>query len=325
MNLKRFLCTLILVTCSGFVYAQQSTSQATLVIDSKGVNPHEKVKVSLQSYSFDVNTAVVEWFINDKPVQAGMGMKDITINAGNVGEVVLVTSKTTLASGEVLTTSILVSPQSVDLVWEAPESYVPPFYEGRSLPGEEAGVLFTAIPNMSDGSSQLAPENISYAWFVNEKAHEEFAGLGKQTALIYLDSLTSVTEVKVRARTPKGAVTEKTVSIRPHPVLPLIYRYDDTLGLDRARALFRRFETVKNFTLSLEPYFLSTKGTLSDSITYTWLLDGLPVTPQEKTLLGLQPKENSYGTKSLSITIFHARRFLQKASTDLEILFDTRQ
>jgi hypothetical protein len=159
---------------------------------------------------------------------------------------------------------------------------------------------------------------------VNEEAREGFAGLGKQTALIRLDSLTSTTEVKVRARTPNGAISEKTIVIHPHDVLPLLYKYDPILGLDRAHAIFRRFETVKNFTLSLEPYFLSTKGNLTNSIEYTWLLDGLPVTPQDNTLLSLQPKENTYGTKNLSITINHARKILQRASVNLEILFDTR-
>ena len=107
--------------------------------------------------------------------------------------------------------------------------------------------------------------------------------------------------------------------------MPILYIYNDALGINRDQLIDRRFETVSDFTLSLEPYYFSTNNLLEKTSSYIWLLDGLPVTPLEKTLLSFRPTENSSGSKTLSVILSNSKRKLQSARADLEILFDTRK
>ena len=105
--------------------------------------------------------------------------------------------------------------------------------------------------------------------------------------------------------------------------MPLIYTYDPILGTNFTTLATRRFEAVKDFTLALEPFYVSDKE--GKGPTYTWYLDGSPSTPLGGLVLGMSPKENSYGSKMLSIVVEGNDRRLQKVETKLELIFDTRK
>jgi hypothetical protein len=218
---------------------------------------------------------------------------------------------------------ITIAPASVILIYEAPQSYVPLLYEGRSLPGEGALVKVTALPLLGDAGQAALPSKLSYTWYVNDTVFKDVSGLGKQSAYIRLDYLQSVNTIKVIVRSPYGNTAEKTISIYAHDIMPLMYTYDSILGTDFTKVIERRFEAVKDFTLSLEPFYVSDEDTRPAS--FVWYLDGLPSTPLGGRLLSLHPKEDSYGSKMLSIDIYGADKRLQKAETQVELLFDTRK
>jgi hypothetical protein len=320
--IKRFFITTALVFPL-LVSAQQS--QMTLEMSPEAPGPYEQVTISVVSYSFDVNTSMIEWTVGDKTYASGMGIKKITLTTGPIGEFIPILVKVASPSGEVLQTGINLSPQSTDVVWESLESYVPPFYEGLSLPGEGSQVRLTALPNMSEGGAPISPNNLSYLWYVNDSYIDAQSGVGRQSAIISLDFLSDSTNVTLRVRSANGSVAEKTITIYPHNVTPVLYLYNDILGTNYSRALGERFETTGDFTLSYIPYYMSTRKGLDSSVNIDWSLDGLPVTPIEKTLLTLQPKENSLGSKKLAISIGSTKRLLQKAMTNMEIIFDTRK
>lgn len=297
----------------------------TLELSPEAPGPYEKVTLSVVSYSFDVNTAMIEWTVGDRIYSSGMGIKNITVTTGAIGEIIPILVKVTAPGGEVLQTGINLSPQSADVVWESIESYVPPFYEGLSLPGEGSQVKLTALPNMSEGGAPISPSNLSYLWYINESYIEAQSGVGRQSAIISLDFLSDTTNVTLRVRSSGGSVAEKTITLYPHKIIPRLYLYNDILGTDYSQALGERFETTGDFSLSYTPYYASTKNGMDSTLNINWALDGLPVTPIDKTLLTLQPKGNSYGSKKLSISLNNSQRILQKAITAMEIVFDTRK
>jgi hypothetical protein len=45
----------------------------------------------------------------------------------------------------------------------------------------------------------------------------------------------------------------------------------------------------------------------------------------DQNFISLKPKENSYGSRLLSISTNNTKRYLQKAQTELELIFDTRK
>lgn len=322
MPLKRIFFSLLFLLVPLYASAVQDV---TLTLSPTNPAPYQEVSVTLSSYTFDPNTAMITWKNGNTTLLSGIGAKKLSIVMGASGQSVPLSYKAVLADGSTYTGALALSPQSVDMVYESKESYVPPFYEGRALPGEGAVVRVAALPSISEGVTRVPSNSLSYSWYVNGEYLDQASGIGRSVATIALDYLTNATEVRVLVRSPLGNTAEKTILIPPHAVMPLVYPYDELLGTNLVHAFFRRMELTGDITLSLEPYYLSTNNGLNDSSTYNWYLDGLPITPIEKTTISFKPKADSSGTRTLSITVENTKRRLQKAETTLEILFDTRK
>lgn len=300
-------------------------AQATIRTFPENPAPYDVTTLTLVSYDFDVDNASITWMINGRQFASGVGVKKINVTAGPSGSIIPVTVKANTVAGDNIEMSINVSPQSVDLIWETPEAYVPPFYEGKSLPGEGATVKVIALPSINEAGKRVPASNLSYSWYVSGEYMENISGQGRQSANISLDYLRDQTYIKVKVRSAIGGVAEKSISISPHHVMPLFYLYDDVLGVNFSKFLNKRLETTQTVSVSLVPFYLSTNKSSVGTDSYGWFLDSLPFTSQENTLVRLQPTENSQGIKNLSVVISNTKRTLQKAQADLTILFDTRQ
>lgn len=297
---------------------------ATLLLDPENPTPKSSTQVTLQSYYFDVNTAMITWQINKKTVLRGMGEKKLTVQTGSIGQSTLVTVLAENAQGISVEQQINITPSSVTILYEARKSYVPHFYEGRSLPADGATIHVTALPQVSDAGALVPASSFSYVWYVNDSVVQSASGFGKQSAEIRLDYLRNETEIKVLVRSPLGNAVSKTITVVPRAVMPLLYLYDPVLGPDMSTVIGKRFETQKDFTFSLEPFYLSSKDKDGEP-SYIWLLDDLPSTPLNGRVLSFQLKENGYGTKMLNIAVTGPNAYLQKAETTVEIIFDTRR
>ncbi|MDB5259921.1 MAG: hypothetical protein JWN37_152 [Candidatus Nomurabacteria bacterium] len=322
MKLKILLILSIFVSTLSVSFGE---IEATINISPSNPTPNSSVNLTLSSYSFDVNTSNITWIVSGKTTLSGLGAKNLTIKTGGLGTQTTVTASVVAPDGSTLSTSVTIVPSSIDLLFESPESEVPLFYDGRSLPGEGAGIRVVAIPNISEGGALVSRNRLSYSWYLNDELLSSASGLGKQSVSLKLDYLNDANIIKVAVSSPGGLSSQKSITVYPHDIIPALYTYDDILGVDYSRMIERRFETTKDFTLALEPYYLSTKGVASGGEVDDWLLDGLPITPIGGRLLSLSPAENSYGAKNLAISISNIKRNLQKAETSIDLIFDTRK
>lgn len=295
----------------------------TLVLNPPNPEPKSSVIVTLQSYSFDVNTALITWKIGDRTLLRGEGEKTITLKTGDVGESIQLNVVAETADGASLEQTVTITPSSIILLYEAPKSYVPLLYEGRSLPSDGGLVRVTALPQMSEKGLPVLPSSLAYSWYLNNSILKTMSGVGKQSANIRLDYLKSKNEIKVIVRSPYGTSSTKKITISPHPVMPLLYTHDPLFGTNFTSLIQKRFEARQDFTLSLEPFYVSQNDPKDP--TFTWFLDRLPTTPLGGRVLALHPKENSYGTKLLNIKVAGPDKRLQKAETSVELIFDTRK
>lgn len=318
--------TLLFLSCSilpfflSSVYAESITS---ITLDPEAPTPKSTVKLTLTSYYFDVNVAMITWKVNGVVILKGQGEKSLSVKTGEVGDSTRVTVLSETVDGTSEEQSINITPSSVILLYEAPKSYTPALYEGRSLPSDGAYVRVTAYPQISDKGVILSPSSLSYTWYNNDSVITGISGIAKQSANIRLDYLKNETEIKVLIRSPAGNTATKTITIYPHAVMPLIYMYDSIFGSNFTTLIEKRFETTQDFTLSLEPFYVSQKEEREP--TFTWLLDGLPSTPLGGRLLSLHPKENNYGSNMLDISVAGPVTYLQDVSTRLELIYDTRK
>ena len=302
-----------------------SASNGTLVLDPQNPGPYEGVTITFKTYDFNVDNAKFTWYVDKKVVLSGKGEKSLPIKTKGVGVNTMVDAKIEVPGGEIVNSAINLSPQAVGLVWESTESYVPPFYEGKALPSEDSAVRIIAVPSFSSQGAQINASDLSYAWYLNDNFINSGSGRGKSTLNTRLDFLSNENTYKVIVRSDGGSVAENRITISPNQISPVFYLKDPILGLDLAHAIEKRFETTKEFALSLVPYFVSSKNGLGSSVNYSWTLDGLLITPNSNTDVTLRPKDNSYGSKFLSVSIENTKRYLQKAQDDLNVVFDTRQ
>jgi hypothetical protein len=316
-----FFIASFLVTAS-FAYAVDA--DAVVEIAPANPAPYSSATLTLTSYSFNVSTAMITWSISGKELSSGLGKKQLVVRTGAAGQQIPIKVTAKTADGGLFETTQVIMPESVDLLYETPESFVPPFYEGRSLPSEGAVVRVTAIPTISEGSQKIPAGSLSYTWYVNDEVVENASGAGRQVLTVPMDYITEVTTVGVLVTSPRGARAENKIDIYPHAVIPAVYAYDAVLGTNLSRIIRQRFETTTDFTLQLVPYFLSARAGLERSAIYTWLLDDSPITPIGGQLLSLSPKKGSYGSRTLSIIVDNSLRKLQEARTDLDLIFDTR-
>ncbi len=305
---------------AGFAQAQVT---ATVKLNPKNPEPKSIVTLTLSSYSFDVNTAVITWKSRGKVLLQGLGEKNLEIRTGEVGESYPITVTAQTSDGSSVEQTITVSPSSVTLLYESPRSYVPLLYEGRSLAADGGIIKVTALPSIADDGVQVLPSSLSYIWYINDDPIKVSSGLGKQSAFFELDYLQNKDVIKVVVRSPYGNTGEKSLTVYPHAILPLVYSYDALFGPNFTSIIEKRFETIKDFALSLQPFYVSDDPKKPAS--FVWYLDGLPSTPLGGRVLAMHPKEDSFGSKMLSINIFGTDRRIQSASTKMEILFDTRK
>jgi hypothetical protein len=270
--------------------------QATIKTNPENPAPYEPVDIILSSYSFNVDTSYISWFINDVLFISGIGIKKISLNTRGIGENVIITTKVKTGSGETMELKSQITPASLDLLWESPESYIPPFYEGKALPGEGSVIKMVAIPSFGENGKQISPNNLTYYWYINNEYIENISGYGKQSANIKLDYLNNNTEIKVSVQSIGGSIAEKTISIYPHEIMPIFYKYDELLGNDFSQLLTRRLETAKDITINISPFYLSTNNSLTNSPSYSWFLNGLPINTEDNMYTTLRPKENSLGS-----------------------------
>lgn len=320
-NILITLCSVTVLLLGSFSFA---SAQAVAKIDlsPESPEPRSAVTLTLSSYTFDVSASFITWRVNGEQVLSGNGERTLTVRTGDVGESLLINVTAQNQAGYSVEQRITITPASVAIVYEAPKSHVPFFYEGRSFAATGGLVRVTALPSMSDGGAPIPAESLSYTWSVNGEVLKKFSGFGKQSAEFRFDYLQDTNDVRVLVRTPKGATVSKTLTISPSAITPVLYRYDEIFGTLLNSPVTSRLETTKTIPLKLEPYFVSSKD--DKPSTYKWLLDGFDVTPVEGQVLALVPKENSYGVRKLNVQVSGPDRRLQSAETSVEIIFDTR-
>lgn len=296
----------------------------TITLQPQFPRPQEVVTLTVSSYSFDVNNSTYEWNIDGVVRRKGVGEKTYSLTAQDAGRITRVLVGITTPKNEKVLLAAVIDPQSLDLVWESDEGYVPAFYEGKRLPGEGSRVRVVAFPTFVHSGKKVSPDDISYTWYINGKIRDAQSGRGKYTLRYTLDYLNPETKVRVVARDESGGVLEQTTSIRPSRVVPRLYQEDPVLGTRLEKALLTRFETTKEFSLRYVPFFMSETNTLSSG-TYSWKLDASPLSSAEPTLLTLRPKESSYGSRNILITASHPTRRLQESGAALNVVFDTRK
>ena len=126
------------------------TSALTISANPTYPGPDSTVTLTAESPLLDLADSTIQWSVDGK--SAGTG-QSIQVPLGGLGQETDVAVSVSGDSGSD-SASLSLIPASLDLLWEA-NSYVPPFYQGRALPGSGSTIRVMAL---EDSAGKRSPE-----------------------------------------------------------------------------------------------------------------------------------------------------------------------
>ena len=309
-----------------FPFKARAASADDVSIDMSPENPtpNENTTVTLSSYTYDLNSVLISWSIDGKKISSGIGQKTFSLNApASLGKEESVIATISLPDGD-LKETISIEPSIMTMLWQANDSYVPPFYEGKALPSAASEIKIVAMPEIKDGSSLVDPKNMTYSWQLNETNDEDNSGYGKNYYTYvsdYLDGLDNTT-VTVQTLDQKystsGSLDVKTID----PKIDF-YINDPSLGTLWEQALSDGYTVVGNQTIQAAPYFISPKDLHIPVLTFSWSVNDQPVSVPVYTenLFPVIAQVGTSGTSKISLEVDNVHSLTDTVSKDLNVQF----
>lgn len=307
-------------------FALAETSDFSVEATPESPKSFEAITFRLKSFTLDLNRAVISWTVNGKTALSGIGKTSFNFQTGKAGT--SYTIDISVKSGdEVLTKRLSFRVGEVDLLWEATNSYVPPFYKGKAMPSSQSSVKLVAVPNLFSGSKKLSPDELVYRWKRNDKYRElnDQSGYGKKSVLINGDLIKSGESVEVEASSlNNGSAGQGSASFSYENPLIVFYEDRPAEGVSYNRAIGGEFNMPnKESTILAVPYFFSAKTRESGAISYSWRVGDKSVSGTEgnRSFITLREEGGSQGSENVSLSINHVSRVLQEAVAGFTVNF----
>ncbi|MEI7480245.1 MAG: hypothetical protein WCJ59_01320 [bacterium] len=304
---------------------QLKSIQSSIEISPAFPKPGTNAYAIISSKDADLDLAKISWFVNDKLVATGRGLKNYTFITGKTGKETTITAVTDMDDGQTGKTTVTIKSSEVVLLWEA-ASYVPPFYKGKALPPQNGLVKIIALPDMAGlTGAKYTPKNLLYKWKINETLNSDATGLGK-SSFSYIDNqyVTDGNSITTEVSTPDGSTMNQS-SVFVGQFTPKILFYGENTLLGR---LFNvaisdfSYSSNSKTKISAEPYFF-TNSRNSPNLQYSWNIDGTAVAMNEPVMdlsrLSTGPNLNSV----INLNVKNLNIFLQGASASIGTQTDT--
>lgn len=304
----------IFVLSTHILHAQTISSDISIDTIPNNPAPGSTVTLTATSYSMDLSQADISWIYNNITVAEGVGKSTISVVAPASGGTGVVTVSAS-GSGTNASSSVILRPGSIDLLWEAVDSYTPPFYKGKALLPVNGLIKYTAI------GSATAPKNLSYVWSRNSSALPESSGYGKSSLIIKHNELNPIESVTVTASTGTFSGTG-TVRLSPLTT-PTAIVYKNQQGyVDYSNGYTKTIPfTQSGMVVHIEPYFFSVPHTILGDLVFDVTVDGQTVNRSIANEIGLSRPTTS-GQSSLGVGISTAAQSLQHLQKTFTLLFN---
>ena len=299
----------------------------TLSLIPENPRPNDSVTVTIQSFSVDLDAALITWTVNGKKVSSEVGQKSYSLNAGALGSVSRVDVSAT-APGISVSESVIIRPADVSLLWES-DTYTPPFYRGKALHSYNGSFRITAIPElMGTGGKLIDSKDLIYTWKKNGSVVADASGYGKNQFISAQTSyLREGEDVTVEVSAPRDSlVASRSITIRPIVPKVLFYEKNGLYGELYNRALTSRFALdADEVTLTVEPYFFSISDKRASNMSYIWKLNNREVSDfVNESEITLRREDDQAGRSELSVILQNRNKLLQGAKSNILITFDEK-
>lgn len=286
--------------------------------------PNENVTVTIESYLIDLNSSSIIWLADGKEITRGIGIKNVTLKAPNVGKRITIIAIIGANNGKEVRKSITIKSGSVDIIWETSRSYSPPFYKGKNSFIYENWIKLIAIPHISsDGSKEIDPKNLVYQWKMGGKNIENGTGYGIQSIEIKASEIPKPLDITVDVYT-RDQREEASSFIRLEPIEPSIgfYEISPLYGILFNKSL-NNVHTMNNAEINLmvAPFGFNFNSK-NNKLSYIWSVNNVeqPELVKNQSII-LRPKGDMEGSSNINIEVRHENDILERAQSSIMINF----
>jgi len=323
-----FLASFIFIL-SIFFYSKISNAESLLGVTENNINvkvspenpkPGDSVTLKLTSYAININKSMIVWQNNNQVLVSGYGKDTYTFTAGANGSMSVFNVKITLPdSSSVINKEIIIIPSDIDILWEANDSYTPPFYKGKAFPSQEGSIKVVAIPN-SD-SIKSGSGDVIYTWTRNDEAMQNVSGYNKNSFIFKNSVLKDIEKISVSVSTIDGKYNASdSLELEMSKPLIIFYEKSSTLGILYNNGTKSEMDLDgDNITIVAEPFFLSLRNSTEDAFNYYWEINDEEInTPSKKTEITVSPTSKG-GYAEISIEIESLSKLFQQVTGTLKL------
>jgi len=324
----RFLSLFLIAVFLSFGVISTDTSlaaSADIFIETIPANPNpdEDVLVTLSSYTDNLDTVPISWFINGKALSSGVGKKSFSLRAPKAGSTTTVSANISLPEG-IAEKSVVIRPSTMALLWQANDSYAPPFYKGKALPSLGSEIKVVAMPEIKNSSGLVNSKNLVYSWQKNYENSVEDSGYGKNFMIYTGDYLDDSNNVGVTVSTIDGKYSASgTVDMPTLEPKIVFYTNDAVYGTLWERALADTERIDGSGIITAVPYFISPKELLHPSLIWNWFINDsrISISGSKKNSIPLQVQTGVTGISRLRLNIENKDKIFQTANKEINIEF----
>lgn len=319
----------LLCMFSWHALAQAPVSLDGITIQATPQNPRpgQKVTIDLESFNSDLSSASLVWIVDGKNYAQGIGLSEITVEAGKIGATMTVIAVIKTVEGREIRKSVTIKPGSVDIIWET-KGYTPPFFKGKLPLVYQNTVHLIAVPHLSnDGVKEIDPKSLVYKWKMDGKYIPNGQGYGVQAVDVQLDSIPKPLAVEVEVYTREQTQnTSASITVAPSDPVVLFYEDNSLYGLLFNKSLSGRVP-LKNEEMKIRavPFGFNIKSS-KDPNTYSWSINDIDQPDLLKNQsITIRPKGDTEGSSSIGLDIRNEEAILQGARGGFTVYFSKKQ
>jgi hypothetical protein len=329
MRYSVFILLFISFFCTNSVLNAQSDSLSTTPINievlPENPNPNEPVKITVNSFSTDINSASITWIVNGKISKTGIGEKVFILTVGDTGTNTKLDIVVKTKEGETVNNTLNFSPIAVDLVWQS-ESFVPPFYRGKAMYSHQNSVTVIAMPHIVSGGKEINPKNLVYSWSKDDRVVESDSGYGKNTFTFEGSLISRPVKVEVRVSSPAtGDSGYAHLTMNPTDPSLLFYKKDPLYGIEFQKEIAGDYniDNINEINIVAVPMFFGVKDSKSNDLRYEWKINGAKIENLYSfNYQVFRKKEGVTGKSSISLSVENSNKILQYVSGGFNLTFD---
>lgn len=300
-----------------------SSSSILVNIAPENPAPGENTNITLNSYAYNLDSVLIVWSVNGANASSGIGKKSFSLSAPSAGSETDVTATISLPDGT-QDTKIIIRPTVMTLLWQANDSYVPPFYKGKALPSAGSSVKVVAMPEVKSGGGSINPKNMTYSWKKDYTNNVDGSGYGKNSFTFLNDYLENSNNIDVIASTTDQKYSsEKSIDIGITKPKITFYKHDISMGTLWEQALSDGYKIIGDEIIEATPYFISPNDLRIPILTWNWTVNDntANIVGYNKNRIPLKVQAGVTGTAKINLNIENTEKIFETVNNEINVNF----